>query len=65
MFKIVCDECRKPLDAPPLIQIQEILFLDPQGNRGAKGLHFCDMKCLTSSLTKLANKPNLVLPNAN
>lgn len=65
MISLKCNECSRPLDAPPLIDIPNVLFVDLQGNRGAKNLHFCGRSCMISFLTKMAEKPSLVIPHAN
>lgn len=67
MICFKCDDCKRPLDIPPLIDIQGIMFVETnqQESRGAKGLHFCGKDCMISFLTKLANKPNIVQLHAN
>jgi len=67
MVKPFCDECKKELvPEKAAISVSEVVFIDPKGSRGARGLHFCDTGCANSWLIKNANKPHLVqLPNAN
>ncbi len=49
-----------------MVVVPEIVFVESQGSRGAKNLHFCGGKeCLVSFVVKLANKPVIVMPNAN
>lgn len=62
MIKYLCDDCQKPLEQPPMIMVREIVFIKPEGPQAMQNLHFCDQKCLTSSIVKAVNKPSLIVP---
>lgn len=45
-----------------MIMVREIVFIKPEGPQAMQNLHFCDQKCLTSSIVKAVNKPSLIVP---
>ncbi len=71
MVKIVCDDCKAPLDDMPRLMVPHIIMITSDGKMGdTKNLHFCnedggDAKCLRSWLKKQINRPMLVtgMPN--
>lgn len=66
MIKIVCDDCKKPLDDLPRLMIPQMIMVTATQQGQAQGLHFCndedgDAKCLRSWLKKNSERPKIIM----
>lgn len=64
-FKIICNDCKAPLDeASKIIMIPEITFIENgQPPRTARNIHLCDKKCATSFIVKTSEAPSIITAN--